>query len=129
MIFLNDDYLVRGRSKEERIQISHDILKIYYLIGNEKRWCQKAMARDENGEWLDSVFSDKVCSVCLLGAVYSMNCSEKTLTYLEKCASIRKYDGLHKLNDKNNHQYVIDFIKVSLDILGIIKPKHLEPIK
>ena len=128
MIFLNK-YLVRGRSKEERSALSFDILKVYYFILDENRWCKHAMARDINGEYVDSIFAPNVYSVCILGALYLMDCSEETFTYLEMCASIRKYDGLNKINDRNNHAYVIDFLKICLDVLGVIPAKSLEVVK
>jgi len=109
--------------------ISQEILKVIQLIINEELWCKRALARDKDGNQLFDPSDKNACQWCIYGALYALDASTETITYLQNCAKYLGWSDLDRLNDLNQHFYVIQFLKESLEELGvtfIVKIKDYE---
>jgi len=98
--------------------IIDEIQKIIMLFLEEDNWCKRALARDKSGEQLFDPWSKEAVQWDVYGALYAFDASPKTVEYLQRRAKTWGYSDIDRLNDLNEHFYLMQFLKESLNLLG-----------
>jgi hypothetical protein len=104
--------------KEERHLIVNEIARAVSIIIDEDNWCKRAMARNKNQEQLYDPKDDNAYSFCIYGVLFFLDSSPDTITYLQQMAKSLGWSDLDRLNDMNDHHYVIQFLQDSMRNLG-----------
>ena len=99
-------------------QVAKDIQGIVTLLLDEDRWCKRALARNEKGEQLFNADDENACRWCIYGALLGLDASSDTIDYLQKFAKSWGWSDLDRLNDLNEHYYVIQFLQIALMQVG-----------
>ena len=105
-------------TKEEQ-EISSDIIDILSVLIDERNWCKRALARDKEGNQLFNHEDPKAVKWDIYGTIYSLECNQVTIDFLRQRARLRGYSDLDRLNDLNEHFYLISFLKECLNSFGL----------
>ena len=109
-------------------RVGKEILSVIQILINEELWCRRALARDKDDNQLFDPKDEKACSWCIYGALYMIDAGPKTIAYLQSMAKSLGWSDLDRLNDLNQHFFVMQFLKESVEALGMsykIKLKRL----
>jgi hypothetical protein len=109
-------------------EIADEVQYVLTLLLDEDRWCKRALARDKDGNQLFNAMGERACQWCIYGALYGLEASLDTIQYLQRCAKNWGWSDLDRLNDLNEHYYVIQFLQSALSNLGgwLLLKKPLE---
>ena len=100
-------------------KVGKEILAVIQILINEELWCRRALARDKDGNQLFDPKNENACSWCIYGVLYMIDASPKTVSYLQSMARSLGWSDLDRLNDLNQHFFVMQFLKESVEALGM----------
>jgi len=96
-----------------------DLHKVLFILIDENKWCKRALARDEDDNQLFDPRDLKACKWCIYGVLYGTDCSQDTINYLKNFAKMwGSWPDLDRLNDLNEHFYVVQFLQSALYSAG-----------
>jgi hypothetical protein len=98
--------------------IIEDVTDILRLLIDENHWCKRSLCQDIKGNPILDPYSDQAYKWCIFGAIYALECSNNTIDYLNVKALEFGYNDLSRLNDLNEHYFIIQFLQYVLNSLG-----------
>ena len=116
-IFTRKKKVVREETELEKRMVK-DLLAALNLIVNEDNWCQKALARNAEGERLFDPSDETATSWDILGALHKVDASKYSFTFLRMCVRFMGYRDLDRYNDSHRHIMVVLLFSEAFKNLG-----------